>query len=511
MIVVCIAVIFAVQTAFPVAAAQTDHIFEIFTEGRTDFYAGLEFGDNDWAALCRIRLYGTAGADEYLDSVEEHSLQLMETDGFVKPTDLQRAALILSAAGRCSDELINAAVYYNDRLERQGLNAYIWALIAANCSAYDAPADAVNTKETLVEYLLSRQLEDGGFSLKGTAADTDITAAVIYSLAPLKDTRGVQEALTEAETCLRLMQLENGGYTSMGIENSESAAQAVIAFTALGYHADDKSLSLALTALEAYRTKDGYSHLPDGDTNGTATVQALLALTATELSERGEMLYGRTDIPIAAPDTAEDSRENTSDSTEGISAPPDDDSGITGDGLKYIMGGILLMSGVVLGIVLLLRKKRSQLILPALLLSAGVIVLLVDIRMPAEYYAASQDGTMSVTVSADFSAAIGYGYDTADDIMLQEQTVMLHEGATAFDALIEAAKPAQLRIDYTGSAFGEYVTGIGGLSEFDCGSESGWLYTVNGEYPSVSSGAYTLSEGDRVEFVYTVSLGTYRG
>ena len=186
LIAVCVAVFFATQIAFPVAAVETDRIFEVFSENAADFYDGLESGDNDWAALCRIKLYGTDGADEYLASVEQYSQQLMKSDGFVKPTELQRAAIILSAAGRCANELINAAVYYNDKLERQGLNAYIWALIAANCCAADAPADAVNTKETLAGYLMSKQLEDGGFSLRGTAADTDITSAVIYALAPLK-------------------------------------------------------------------------------------------------------------------------------------------------------------------------------------------------------------------------------------------------------------------------------------------------------------------------------------
>ena len=51
---------------------------------------------------------------------------------------------------------------------------------------------------------------------------------------------------------------------------------------------------------------------------------------------------------------------------------------------------------------------------------------------------------------------------------------------------------------------------IGDLKyEFGYGEQSGWMYTVNGEYPSVHAGAYELNDGDTVEFVYTVSAGTW--
>ena len=30
-----------------------------------------------------------------------------------------------------------------------------------------------------------------------------------------------------------------------------------------------------------------------------------------------------------------------------------------------------------------------------------------------------------------------------------------------------------------------YVEGIGNLYEFDCGSESGWMYKVNGWFPQL--------------------------
>lgn len=508
---ICTALIMAVQISFTAVAvaSETEQIFHLYSDGKTDLYDGLEFGDNDWAALCHIRLYGVDGAGDYLSSVRSSAEQLMASDGFVKPTELQRASLILSAAGEYDSKLICAAVYNNEKLDRQGMNAYIWALIAANCYAGEVPSDTLNTTMSLAAHLISAQLPDGGFSLKGTAADTDITAAVIYALAPLCEDAEISEAVTRAEQCLRGLQSESGGYSSMGIENCESSAQVVIALTALGCGAEDADVKAALEAVMSYKTDGGYSHLPDGEANGTATVQALLALTALELQKTGQSLYEQPSVS-AVPDNEQSAlvQEQLPQAEPVIEAS---DSTVTGGTLKLIIGGVLMTSGAALLVVLLVLKKRALLILPVLLCAGGTAVMLLDISTPDEYYSAQAGGGMQVMVSVDCSAALGY--DTA--VLLPEngkivsaQQVSLHEGASAFDALIEAAKAQRLRVDYTDGIFGEYVSGIGGLSEFDCGSESGWLYEVNGVRPSVSSGAYVLSDGDEVTFLYTCTIGS---
>jgi len=47
-----------------------------------------------------------------------------------------------------------------------------------------------------------------------------------------------------------------------------------------------------------------------------------------------------------------------------------------------------------------------------------------------------------------------------------------------------------------------YVKGIGGLYQFDCGSESGWMYSVNGRTPNVGASNYQVSNGDAIVFYY---------
>lgn len=52
-----------------------------------------------------------------------------------------------------------------------------------------------------------------------------------------------------------------------------------------------------------------------------------------------------------------------------------------------------------------------------------------------------------------------------------------------------------------------YVEAINNLFEFDVGPLSGWMYSVNGWFPNFGASRYLLSDGDVIEWVYTVDLG----
>lgn len=76
-------------------------------------------------------------------------------------------------------------------------------------------------------------------------------------------------------------------------------------------------------------------------------------------------------------------------------------------------------------------------------------------------------------------------------------------GDTAFDVL----KRTGASVDSTGYNESIYVVGINGLNERAHGAGSGWMYSVNGTFPDISSGSYKISAGDRVSWVYTTNLG----
>lgn len=520
------AVFMAVQTAVSISAfaentPQTEAIFGEFIQrrGAESFYDGLNAGEADWYAFCRVRLYGAeSGSDEFAASLEEKAQSLLNTAGFVPPTEFQRTSLLLSAFGRENAALLDRAVYFNEELDRQGLNAYIWALIAAQ--GREPPANAVNTPDSLIEKLLSVQLDDGGFNLFGSGADADITAAAIYALAPYSDKARVKSALDAAERALTDLQCGSGAFMSLGTENCESTSQAVIAFMALGYGADDPRVSRALEAIEQYRTSDGYSHLYGGGTNSIATVQALEAFTAAQLFEQGAALFELTSAPLPAdpPDTAETSPRESAENEQSVGENTQGGQ-LTGMQIKLMIVGVLLILAAAVLAAAFRRKKKALFAASAVLLAAGIAAAFANIRSANEYYGESIGGALTVTVSADCSSVLDRMGEIcsevnppevipADGVVMAAAQIELPEGATAFDALVEAARREQIRVDYTGSAYGVYITGIGFIYEFGFGSQSGWLYRVNGEFPQVSAGEYELSAGDLVEFVYTCELGS---
>lgn len=516
---VCIAVVIAVQTVFCITAHadNSDIVRELFAlnmseRGADGFYDGLRLGGADWTAFCCGRLYGAEGAESFTESALRDAGELVNSDGFVTPTELQRAAIVLSAFGECPRELINAAAYCNTDLDRQGLNAWIWALTAANCSGSEPDSGAVNTRLQLAEGIISRQLDDGGFALRGSSADADMTAAAITALAPVRDVEGIRGAFDRAVSALSSLQLDNGGFLSLGIETSESAAQAVIAFTAAGIA--DEHLDGAVSALLRFRTEDGgFAHTVGGRTDKMASAQALQAFTALILSERGELLF---DCPR---DTAEEPR-GTSESAETASETGLSETQFTGFHVKLIVSAALGSIGVAALIAAAVRRGKSAAVSGIILLILSGAVWLLNIRTPSEYYAEAPENGITVRVGADCACVREHLGDIdeninplsvipEDGIILPLDEISLPGGATAFDALIEAARAKRVRVDYVGSSYGVYIRGIGFIYEFGFGSESGWTYLVNGEAPQMSAGAYRLSDGDTVEFVYTCELGTY--
>ena len=53
---------------------------------------------------------------------------------------------------------------------------------------------------------------------------------------------------------------------------------------------------------------------------------------------------------------------------------------------------------------------------------------------------------------------------------------------------------------------GFYVSEIAGLSEFDYGKYSGWMYTVGGVYPNVPMSEYRLNGGEEILIKYVEVL-----
>lgn len=103
-----------------------------------------------------------------------------------------------------------------------------------------------------------------------------------------------------------------------------------------------------------------------------------------------------------------------------------------------------------------------------------------------------------MTVTFDSSNA--HAYNSKYPETLGTFTVEVASGTTVYDALVA-----------TGVAFseknGNYIDSIGGIAEKQCGSGSGWMYSVDGVFPGKSAMKYTLEGGEVIVWAYTVNTG----
>ena len=90
-----------------------------------------------------------------------------------------------------------------------------------------------------------------------------------------------------------------------------------------------------------------------------------------------------------------------------------------------------------------------------------------------------------------------------DGYILNNASVTVKNGATAYDAVKKACDENGIILNSTNSSYGVYIAGFNYIDEKDCGSSSGWLYSVNGKTPGKSCGKYTVQNGDSIVFSYT--------
>ena len=98
-------------------------------------------------------------------------------------------------------------------------------------------------------------------------------------------------------------------------------------------------------------------------------------------------------------------------------------------------------------------------------------------------------------------------------ILLEAVEVEFIGGSSVFDVFRNVLREKKLHFEYIdASAYDSvYIEGIGNIYEYDCGPQSGWMYSVNGVYPGIGCSAYTLADGDVIVFSYTCDLGADLG
>lgn len=111
----------------------------------------------------------------------------------------------------------------------------------------------------------------------------------------------------------------------------------------------------------------------------------------------------------------------------------------------------------------------------------------------------------SVLDNSDNLKAGHESYVPSDGYIINGYTVTIPNGSSAYDAVKSACDEQGVSVNVSNSSFGKYISGFNNIDEKDCGSQSGWIYYVNGSSPPKGCDKYTLSNGDNVVFSYTCS------
>ena len=267
----------------------------------------------DWVILGLARA-GVKVPENYYETYYKNLVSALEKCGGVlssrKYTEYSRVAVTLSALGADPTNVggFDMLAYLADfnAVKWQGVNGPVWALIALDSAGYEIPenedAEVQATRQMYIDYILSTQLEDGGFNLSGKgAADVDITAMVLQALADYQNQAAVKKACDEALVCLQSHQKDNGHFECYGKENCESVAQVIVALCELGLGPDDarfaKNGKTLVDSLLSFADADGsFLHSNDGVSTQMSTEQAFYALAAIKRFTEGKnSLYSMND------------------------------------------------------------------------------------------------------------------------------------------------------------------------------------------------------------------------
>ena len=524
--------------------------------------------NGEWAVLGLAR--GNASVtnsyyDGYYDRVVAYVKANINSKGQLdsnKSTENSRIILALTAIGEDPTSVggRNLLTALNDLsyVKKQGSNGPIWALLAVDSGNY-----IYNYRDKLIDTILDERTEDGGWTHTGNTADVDMTAMAIQALAPYNDEDHpkVKSAIEAALTLLSGMQQNDGGFASFGTPNSESAAQVVVALSALGLDANTDSHFVknghsVLENLLSYEQEDGsFQHTTDGSGNNQMSAeQGTYALVAYDrYVNKAHTLYDMTDVVKREDASAQEVIDMINqigyvdESSYNAIAEARNAYNKLSAADKAKVENYNTLTAAEASYKEILKQKRTE---QYKLLKAHHDELLND--RTKKYGTAAKRKLASILQQAqtDMNAAescervmdiynkaifdldavkpgdievtfrlIGaleatQDVDLTTDSYLPEYvtwvpttTYALQENATVYDLFTEAMSEAGLRYigaesNYVSTIYAPSCLGGYALSEFTNGKKSGWMYTVNGTHPNQGLKNWTLNDNDVVVWHY---------
>ncbi|PES25201.1 DUF4430 domain-containing protein [Bacillus cereus] len=258
--------------------------------------------ESDWVAVALSRSGKNVPIEAKLNYVKSVTEKVEKRINRFSATDLARTIIMMNAMSADPKNVgghnLVQKLYESDKVN--SVTGYAFALLAFDTKKYEIPVESKWNRVALVEALLNNQHTDGGWTYnssgsKDSASSVDVTGMVLSALAPYQERSDVKPAIQKAVAYLYNEQLQNGGFSADGQENSNSTAQAIIGLS-LVKDVDQNRLYKAMQNLLSYQLSNGeFKWLPsDQNGNGMATEQALLALL--QFKEMGKSIYDWSNV-----------------------------------------------------------------------------------------------------------------------------------------------------------------------------------------------------------------------
>lgn len=284
-----------------------DHSINYLTDGLEGNYI---YG-SEWNIFTILRAGGELNQTD-LNTYYNSVVKELNSGDRILPTDYFRIVTTLIVMGKdpTNVEGINIIerMYNYANLDRMSSNMMTYTLMSYDAKNYEIPSDALWTRDTLIEKILSFQnQENGGFGLSNNkTVSVDITAMTLQGLAPYNNDNypEVQKAFEKALDYLRNEMLSDCGYFVEGADNGCSAAQVLTALSVAGIDPLNKENGFTkgknnlVSKLNDFKLESGFTTFGGSKTPDImASSQIGYALEAYRRFANGEnSLYDLTDV-----------------------------------------------------------------------------------------------------------------------------------------------------------------------------------------------------------------------
>ena len=539
---------------------------------------GSTYGE--WAVLAEARGNVSASVwyDKYLSniakSVASMNGKLDNTNTQTKHTEYSRVILALTALGEDATKFTgsNGTVYNlveplfekngsTYRVSEQGNNGTAFALIALDSGNYYDNATGTTARNAWIKSLCDAQINNGAWGIDADfpGSNVDMTAMVVQALAPYCSTNAtVKAAVDKAVEWLSAEYQKTGDYGS-----SESAAQVIVALSALGIDAktDSRFQHNGISVLSNFLSyadpnSKGFLHdkQPNSTVNQMASEQAAYTLVAYDRYVNGsKRLYDMSDVTKrenadaqAVIDMINQIGYVDESSYNAIAEARNAYNKLSAADKEKVTNYNTLTAAETSYKAILKQKQTDQYKalkahyddllndktkkygtaakkkLASILQQAQTDMNAAESceRVTAIYEKAITDldavkpGDIEVTFRLIGALEATQDVDLTTDSYLPEYvtwvpttTYALQENATVYDLFTEAMSDAGLRYigaesNYVSTIYAPFCLGGYALSEFTNGKKSGWMYTVNGTHPNQGLKNWTLKDGDVVIWHY---------